>query len=178
MKKLLLILLFVPFATIGQSSIENLRASSEECKSIFVDSVNSFYNKMNFLCNISQDYLEQNKKISFTEVFNPPRFFQCYLVEENMARSCFQEQINIHIRQNFRYPEIAQEIGIQGRVYSNFIITECGNIKDIKLRGPNEILEEETRRIISLMPKLLPGQLEDGTPVSVLFSIPVTFRLD
>lgn len=178
MKKLILILLFVPLVSIGQSNIEDLRASSEECKSLFVDSVNSFYNKINFLCDISQDYLEQNKKNSFADVFNPPRFFQCYLVEENMARSCFQEQINAHIRQNFRYPEIAQEMGIQGRVYSNFIITECGNIENIKLRGPDEILEEETRRIISLIPKLLPGQLEDGTPVSVLFSIPVTFRLN
>ena len=178
MKRLLLILLFVPLVSIGQSNIEDLRASSEDCKSLFVDSVNSFYNKINFLCDISQDYLEQNIKNSFAEVFNPPRFFQCYLVEENMARSCFQEQINAHIRQNFRYPKIAQEMGIQGRVYSNFIITECGNIENIKLRGSDEILEEETRRIISLIPKLLPGQLEDGTPVSVLFSIPVTFRLN
>ena len=105
-------------------------------------------------------------------------FINIYFLKIISKKHGYFDELNIHIRQNFRYPEIAQEIGIQGRVYSNFIITECGNIKDIKLRGPNEILEEETRRIISLMPKLLPGQLEDGTPVSVLFSIPVTFRLD
>ena len=204
MKKLLLVLLFVPLVSIGQQpkSLETLRSSSEECKSVFVDSVNSFYEEVDRLCtedynrkmdafydsgyNTYEEYLkntteeenEEDDQESFSVIQNVPRFLQCFLVDQNDARACFQEQMNAHIRRNFRYPEIAQEMGIQGRVYSNFIITECGNIENIKLRGPDEILEEETRRIISLIPKLLPGQLEDGTPVSVLFSIPVTFRLN
>ena len=46
----------------------------------------------------------------------------CERVAKSQRRNCFQEQINKHIRRNFRYPEIAQEMGIQGRVYVNFII--------------------------------------------------------
>ena len=84
--------------------------------------------------------------------------------------------MNAHIRRSFRYPEIAQEKNIQGRVYINFIISECGYITNIRVRGPDKILEEEAIRIISLMPRLLPGK-QDGKPVRVLFSIPITFRL-
>ena len=177
MKKLLHVLLLVPLLSYGQTSLKTLRSSSEECKSVFFDAVNLFYNEVNTQCDYSLNNPEQGEENPFAEVFNPPRFFQCYLVGQNESRSCFQDEMNTHIRRNFRYPEIAQEMGIQGRVYMNFIITKCGNIENIRMRGPDKILEEEALRIVNLLPKLLPGSLKDGTPVRVPFSIPLTFRL-
>ena len=53
--------------------------------------------------------------------------------------------MNKHIRKNFRYPEIAQEMGIQGRVYVNFIISKDGSITNIRMRGPDKNLEKEAR---------------------------------
>ena len=175
MKKLLLILLLVSVVSFGQQSksFETLRASSEECKSIFVDSVVSFYAEVDFLC--SSDYnnfLEsgvikeykgntdkEENSIPFAEITKVPRFLQCYLVSQSEARECFQKELNAHIRRNFRYPEIAQKMGIQGRVYVNFIINECGYIENIRLRGPDKgsSLIKEAYRIISLIPRLLPG---------------------
>ena len=84
--------------------------------------------------------------------------------------------MNKHIRKNFRYPDIAQEMGIQGRVYVNFIISKDGSITNIRMRGPDKNLENEAARIIGRLPQMTPGR-QRGRPVRVPFSIPITFRL-
>ncbi|MEK9787637.1 MAG: energy transducer TonB [Flavobacteriaceae bacterium] len=86
------------------------------------------------------------------------------------------EQINKHVKKHFRYPEIAQEMGIQGRVLTTFIIDKDGTITNIQMRGPDKNLEVEAKRIISLLPQMIPGK-QRGRPVRVPFSIPITFRL-
>ena len=114
--------------------------------------------------------------VPFSEVDEVPIFPGCEKVKKSELKNCFQEQMNNHIRRNFRYPEIAQEQGIQGRVYINFIISEDGSIINIRLRGPDKTLEDEAYRIISLLPKMKPGK-HKGSQVRVPFSIPITFRL-
>lgn len=91
-------------------------------------------------------------------------------------RACFNEMMQEHIKKNFRYPEHAQEMGIQGRVHTQFEIKNDGTIGTIQKRGPHEILEKEATRILSKLPKMTPGQ-QRGTPVKVSFSIPITFKL-
>ena len=91
-------------------------------------------------------------------------------------RVCFQEQIQKHIAQYFRYPKLAKKRKIQGRVFVQFTVGEGGYIDNIRTRGPHVILEEEAKRIISLLPRFKPG-VQDGKPVRVPFSIPITFKL-
>ena len=67
-------------------------------------------------------------------------------------------------------------MGIQGRVYVNFVIAKDGSIQEIRMRGPDKNLEKEAQRIISKLPKMIPGK-QRGRPVRVPFSIPITFRL-
>ena len=67
-------------------------------------------------------------------------------------------------------------MGIQGRVYVNFIISKDGSITSIRMRGPDKNLEKEAARIIGRLPKMTPGK-QRGRPVRVPFSIPITFRL-
>jgi protein TonB len=105
-----------------------------------------------------------------------PIFPGCEKVDKSQRRDCFQDKMNKHIRKNFRYPEIAQEMGIQGRVYVNFIIAKDGQITNIRMRGPDKNLEKEAQRIISKLPSMTPGK-QRGRPVRVPFSIPITFRL-
>ena len=88
----------------------------------------------------------------------------------------FQEMMQKHIRKNFRYPEIAQEMGVQGRVNVIFVIQRDGSIGDIRMRGPDKNLEAEALRIIKKLPKMTPGK-QRGRPVKVPFSIPITFKL-
>ena len=114
--------------------------------------------------------------VPFAVIEDVPLFPGCEKVAKSDRRKCFQEQINKHIRKNFRYPEIAQEMGVQGRVYVNFIISKDGSISNIRMRGPDKNLEKEAKRIISMLPKMTPGK-QRGRPVRVPFSIPISFRL-
>ena len=114
--------------------------------------------------------------VPFAVIEDVPIFPGCESVAKSQRRACFQEQMNKHIRRNFRYPEIAQEMGIQGRVYVNFIIAKDGSITNIRMRGPDKNLENEAQRIISRLPKMTPGK-QRGRAVRVPFSIPITFRL-
>ena len=114
--------------------------------------------------------------VPFAVIEDVPLFPGCEKVAKSERRKCFQEQINKHIRKNFRYPEIAQEMGIQGRVYVNFIISKDGSITNIRMRGPDKNLEKEAKRIISKLPKMTPGK-QRGRPVRVPFSIPINFKL-
>ena len=114
--------------------------------------------------------------VPFAVIEDVPIFPGCESVSKSQRRACFQEQMNKHIRKNFRYPDIAQEMGIQGRVYVNFIISKDGSITNIRMRGPDKNLEKEAQRIIAKLPTMIPGK-QRGRAVRVPFSIPITFRL-
>ncbi|WP_421807920.1 energy transducer TonB [Flagellimonas sp.] len=116
--------------------------------------------------------------VFFSVIENAPIFPGCENEStEKEKRECFQEQMLKHIRKNFRYPEVAQEMGLEGRVNVIFTVQKDGSIGDIRLRGPHESLEKEAARIISKLPKLQPGK-QRGTPVKVPYSIPITFKLN
>ena len=114
--------------------------------------------------------------VPFAVIEDVPIFPGCERVAKSERRTCFQDQMNKHIRKNFRYPDIAQAMGIQGRVYVNFIISKDGSITNIRMRGPDKNLENEAARIIGRLPKMTPGK-QRGRAVRVPFSIPITFRL-
>ncbi|MDA0985959.1 MAG: energy transducer TonB, partial [Bacteroidetes bacterium] len=114
--------------------------------------------------------------VPFAVIEDVPVYPGCENVEKDQLRTCFQDKINKHILKNFRYPEIAQEMGIQGRVYVNFVISKEGNITNVKMRGPDKNLEKEAHRIISLLPNITPGK-QRGKPVNVPFSITIVFKL-
>ena len=119
---------------------------------------------------------EVDVDVPFAIIEDVPLFPGCERVSKSERRKCFQEKIQRHISRNFRYPEIAQEMGIQGRVYVNFVIAKDGSITNIRMRGPDKNLEKEAARIIGKLPKMTPGK-QRGRPVRVPFSIPITFRL-
>ena len=119
---------------------------------------------------------ESKIEVPFSTIEDVPIYPGCENVAKSERRNCFQQKINAHITSNFRYPKIAFERGIQGIVYINFIISENGIIRNIRMRGPNKSLEDEAYRIISLLPKMEPGK-HMGIPVKVPFSLPITFRL-
>ena len=115
--------------------------------------------------------------VPFAVIEDVPIFPGCERVKKSERRDCFQEKMNRHIRKNFRYPEIAQEMGIQGRVYVQFVIAKDGSITGVRMRGPDKNLEKEAARIIGKLPRMTPGK-QRGRPVRVPFSIPITFRLN
>ena len=78
---------------------------------------------------------------------------------------------------NIKYPVIAQENGIQGRVITNFVVEKDGSITDVQVvRGVDPSLDKEAIRVIQSMPKWKPGK-QRGSAVRVRFTLPVVFRL-
>jgi len=113
-------------------------------------------------------------EVNWVTIEEVPVFPGCE--DEKDKRACFNDMMQKHIRKNFRYPELAQEMGLQGRVSTQFIINKDGSIGTIQKRGPHELLENEAARILSKLPKMTPG-MQRGTAVKVPFSIPITFKL-
>lgn len=227
MKKLILLSLFIPLVSFGQSILQGYIIDSNEFPLTRVSISNTTNKKLsisnkagyfiinasvgdiikvsyvgyttqtfkveNFdvliqlsvdkqLENIAKVELKNNKskgketEIPFDSIEEVPLFPGCETVRKSKRRDCFQEKMNRHIVQNFRYPEFAQKNGIEGRVFIQFIIEKDGNIGGIRSRGPHGTLERAAERIIEKLPKMTPGY-QKGLPVRVPFSIPITFRL-
>ena len=123
---------------------------------------------------VEVEEIDEDITVPFAVIEDVPVFPGCE--GSSNKKACFQEMMQKHIRKNFRYPEIAQEMGVQGRVNVMFVIQKDGSIGGIRMRGPDKNLEAEALRIINKLPNMTPGK-QRGRPVKVPFSIPITFRL-
>lgn len=82
-----------------------------------------------------------------------------------------------YLSKNIRYPAIAEENGVQGRVIITFVVERDGHITDVKvIKSVDPSLDKEARRVVSGMPKWIPGK-QNGSAVRVKYTVPVTFRL-
>ncbi|MGB5376482.1 energy transducer TonB [Muriicola sp.] len=120
---------------------------------------------------------EEDEEITvpFAIIENVPIFPGCESATTNEERKlCFQKMIQEHINKEFTYPPTALELGIQGRVFVQFIIDSKGNIGGIRMRGPDRTLEKEAERIVATLPRMTPGK-QRGRAVSVPYSIPINF---
>ncbi len=118
---------------------------------------------------------DNETQVPFAVIDEIPIFPGCEDVEDK--RTCFNEMMQKHISKNFRYPLEAQEKGIQGRVNIIFAIGADGIVKNLRMRGPDALLENEAKRIIGLLPEMKPGK-HKGKEVDVPYSIPISFRLE
>ncbi|WP_298794313.1 energy transducer TonB [uncultured Allomuricauda sp.] len=123
---------------------------------------------------ITFEKVEETVTVPWVLIQDVPVFPGCENEEDK--RACFQEMMQKHIRKNFKYPENAVDMNLQGKVFTQFTIQKDGSIGEVRMRGPHKILEGEAARIISKLPKMTPGK-QRGTPVKVPFSIPITFKL-
>lgn len=81
------------------------------------------------------------------------------------------------IRDNLKYPVVAQEAGIQGRVTLRFVVSKTGAIEDVTVvRGIDPSCDKEAVRVVKSMPKWVPGK-QNGLNVPVYFNLPIQFRL-
>ena len=89
-----------------------------------------------------------------------------------------QQALFKYLSENVKYPVIAQENGIQGRVICQFVVNRDGSIVDVEVvrSGGDPSLDKEAIRVIKSMPKWKPGQ-QRGKPVRVKYTVPVNFKL-
>ena len=89
-----------------------------------------------------------------------------------------QQALFRFLSENVKYPVIAQENGIQGRVICQFVVNKDGSIVDVEVvrSGGDPSLDKEAVRVIKSMPKWKPGK-QRGKPVRVKYTVPVNFKL-
>ena len=119
--------------------------------------------------------VEEDIAVPFAVIEEVPIFPGC-TGNKTELRLCFQEKMQDHLQKNFRYPEAAKDLDIQGRVFVFFVIDNTGKVAKIKSRGPDRLLEKESERIISLLPRMKPGK-QRNKAVTVPYSIPINFKL-
>jgi protein TonB len=82
-----------------------------------------------------------------------------------------------YLSSHIHYPAVAEENGIQGRVVCTFVVEKNGSISDVRVvRSVDAALDREAQRVIKSMPAWIPGK-QNGAPVRVKYTVPVTFRL-
>ena len=82
-----------------------------------------------------------------------------------------------YLSKNTKYPPVAEENCIQGRVDCSFVIERDGSVSDVRIiKSVDPSLDKEAIRVVSSMPKWIPGR-QNGQMVRVKYNLPVTFRL-
>ena len=83
-----------------------------------------------------------------------------------------------YIQKNVRYPPIAKEYNITGKVFIQFIVDKHGSVTNVKIvRGVDKNLDAEAVRVVKSLPKYKPGK-QRGKAVRVMFTIPINFTLN
>ncbi len=131
---------------------------------------------------------EDNQAEAQTQTYVPPAVKveeeeessqQIFMVVEEMPEfPGGQAALMSFIAKSIKYPVVAQENGIQGRVTCSFVVNKDGSIVDAEVvRGIDPSLDKEALRVINTMPKWKPGK-QRGKPVRVKFTVPINFRLN
>ena len=88
-----------------------------------------------------------------------------------------QSALMQYLQSNVKYPVVAQENGVQGRVVVSFVVERDGSITDVQVvRSVDPSLDSEAQRVVRSMPKWIPGK-QNGQAVRVKYNVPVSFRL-
>jgi protein TonB len=82
-----------------------------------------------------------------------------------------------HISKNFKFPEMARQMGIQGRVFVNFVIEKDGSISNVTVaRSVDPLLDDEAVRVVKKLPKFQPAK-QRGKSVRMQYTVPINAKL-
>jgi protein TonB len=100
-----------------------------------------------------------------------------FIVEEMPEFPGGELAMRTHVANNIRYPVLAQEKKIQGKVYVSFIVEKDGSTSTFRVvRGAHPVLDEEAIRVMKTMPRWKPGK-QKGEPVRLRYTMPINFFL-
>lgn len=130
---------------------------------------------------IEDTEMDEDTEIDFSDLAmeeeesdDAPVFF---IVEDMPEFPGGEEALRKYIAQSVKYPVIAQENGIQGRVYVSFVVNTKGKVTDVKIaRGVDPNLDKEAIRVVNAMPAWKPGK-QRGKAVKVSYTVPINFVL-
>ncbi|MFD0932409.1 energy transducer TonB [Psychroflexus salinarum] len=130
------------------------------------------------LTEIKENKVSYSGDVPFAVVENVPVFPGCEGLASNKERKeCMSKNISQFVNQNFN-TSLTKGLGLTGtiRVYAQFKIDKTGEVVNVRTRAPHPKLDDEAKRVVSLLPKTQPGKHE-GEKVGVLYAIPITFNV-
>ncbi|MGB0884104.1 MAG: energy transducer TonB [Flavobacteriales bacterium] len=121
--------------------------------------------------------IESDEVLSFAVVEDKPVFPGCEKVSKAERDACFGNGVMKAIQSKFKYPHMAKELGIQGKIYVSFEYGKDGKVRNVKvIRGENKDLKKEAIRLVKALPSVTPAK-QRGKPTAISYTIPVVFKL-
>lgn len=120
---------------------------------------------------------EIEEDVPFILIENVPVYPGCKGNNKEL-KACFTKKLTNYFSKKFD-TDLSQELGLSAgkkKLFVVFRINKSGNVVDVKVRAPHPVLEKEVKKIISSLPKMTPGK-QRNSPVSVSYSIPITFEV-
>ncbi|REG89734.1 beta-lactamase regulating signal transducer with metallopeptidase domain [Winogradskyella sediminis] len=123
--------------------------------------------------------IERSEAVPFSEVEVAPIHPDCESLSNTIElKDCLAHAINKLVGKNFN-TDLANSLGLPAgkkRIFTQFIIDKSGNVTNIVARGPHPKLEEETIRVLKLLPKFRPAT-QEGEVVAVSYALPIVFQI-
>lgn len=124
---------------------------------------------------VDPDELNRNNQIADIAPAVPDKPF--VTVEQMPQFPGGEAEMQKFIANTLKYPVVAQENGIEGRVTIRFVVTANGDISDVQIiRGIDSSCDKEAVRVVNAMPQWIPGK-QNGRNVPVYFTLPIVYRL-
>lgn len=126
--------------------------------------------------------MDEDTEIEYQEIEvkeeEPVEEEEVFLIVEKMPQfPGGDEALRKYLAQSVKYPVIAQENGIQGRVFVSFVVNKNGEVTNVKVARPfDPNLDKEAVRVVQSMPKWEPG-MQRGKAVKVSYTVPINFVL-
>lgn len=123
------------------------------------------------------DEEEEEDDTPLTFVKDMPHYKEC-ASGNNMERDrCTRMKIDKEIRKNFNYPDIARDMGLEGIVYVQFVVSKTGKVEKVSvIKGVHPHLDNAAIKAVQKLPALVPGKQLDKA-VSLLYTVPVKIQL-
>ena len=121
---------------------------------------------------------EEIGDVPFAVIEDVPVFPGCENQKNNQARKdCMSEKITDFVNRKFD-TGLGSDLGLSGinRIYVQFRIEKSGDVTVLGARAPHPRLQQEAERVVNMLPQMKPGK-QRGKPVGVLYSLPITFRV-
>ena len=123
---------------------------------------------------IIEEYVYEAPEIEDEEIVEEEVFL---VVEENPEFPGGPAKLLEYVQKNHKYPMMARESDIQGKVFVGFVVEKDGSISNVKvLRGIGGGCDEEAVRVVQSLPKFKPGK-QRGNTVRVAYTLPIVFKL-
>lgn len=178
MKRLFILLILLLFSTKIEAQKKRNYPHKKTHKISRVKGSISSENNHDIAVNAETDTIPKNTTDNFLlqEIDQFPIFEQCKDLEKDKTtqRICFQNQLNRHIMNNINMDHVELSNGV---VKVNFKINKEGMVEILSTSGIHKLQIEEAKRVIMLLPKLIPAQ-KNGKNVYVTFRYPINFKFN